>query len=186
MFTNENTGKKFAAKYKYKWQGWLVISLGLLIASSAPPVSLIVGLPLIFFGIYLLRGEGFSPKNLERAQKKADKLQSKIDDATRQLENSSGGRAVVAYRNLESILKSTKLPDYPQQFNDILVKINFDKSSIQSDFIGQLAGPSVLNRSPIEVYKNWIICGQTAFDVDVSTRGEVHVEGNVQIDAKGK
>jgi hypothetical protein len=38
----------------------------------------------------------------------------------------------------------------------------------------------------VEVYKNWIISGQNAFDVDVSTRGEVHVEGNVQVDAKGK
>jgi hypothetical protein len=43
----------------------------------------------------------------------------------------------------------------------------------------------MLNKTPIEIYKNWIISGQTAFDVDVSTRGEVSVEGNIQIDAKG-
>jgi hypothetical protein len=127
-----------------------------------------------------------SPKSIERSQKKADKLQSKIDQATRDLENASGGKAVVAYRNLENILKSTKLPDHADQFNNILSEIKFDKATIQSAHIGTLSGPSILNKTPIEVYKNWIISGQTAFDVDVSTRGEVNVEGNVQIDAKGK
>jgi hypothetical protein len=82
-------------------------------------------------------------------------------------------------------LKSTKLPDHASQFEQILTDIKFDRSTIQSEHIGSLSGPGMLNKTPIEIYKNWIISGQTAFDVDVSTRGEVSVEGNIQIDAKG-
>ena len=92
----------------------------------------------------------------------------------------------MAYRNLESLLKSTKAPDWSQQLDQILTEINFNRSSIQSDHIGTISGPGMLNRVPIEVYKNWIIVGQISYDVDVSTRGEVNVEGNVQIDSKGK
>lgn len=178
--------RPFAAKYKYKWQGWAAIVIGVAWAVSGEIVTIILGVLLLVLGVYLLRGKGQSPKSIERSKKKADKLQSKIDDATRALETASGGKAVVAYRNLENVMKSTKMPDYQAQFQKILADIKFDVTSIQSDHIGTLSGPSVLNKTPIEVYKNWIISGQNAFDVDVSTRGEVNVEGNVQIDAKGK
>lgn len=188
MDINENSSKSrpFAAKYKYKWQGWVAIGLGLSLAVSGEPVSVVIGILLLAAGVYLLRGQGMSPKSIERSQKKAGKLQSKIEEATRRLESSSGGNTVVAYRNLENILKSTKLPDQASQFAKILTEINFDRSTIQSDHIGSISGPGILNRVPIEIYKNWIISGQTAYDVDVSTRGEVHVEGNVAIDNKGK
>ena len=186
----ENNGNQksrpFAAKYKYKWQGWVTIFISASCLSSGEPIAIVLGILLAGFGVYLLRGQGSSPKSIERSQKKADKLKSKIEDATRELSNSSGGRAVVAYRNLQAVLKSTKSPDYLKQFDEILAEIKFDKSSIQSDHIGSISGPGMLNRVPIEVYKNWIISGNTAYDVDVSTRGEVNVEGNVQIDSKGK
>jgi len=188
MDTNENSSKSrpFAAKYKYRWQGWVAVGLGLSAAVSGEPVSVVIGILLLAAGVFLLRGQGMNPKSIERSQKKVDKLQSKIEEATRRLESSSGGNAVVAYRNLENILKSTKSPDYASKFAEILAEIKFDRSSIQSDHIGSISGPGVLNRVPIEIYKNWIISGQTAYDVDVSTRGEVHVEGNVAIDNKGK
>jgi hypothetical protein len=183
---NQNKAKVFAAKYQYKWQGWVCIALGASWLLTGEIVTSILGILLIVLGVYLLRGQGKSAKSLERSQKKADKMQSKIEAATRELQSASGGKAVVAYRNLEALMKSTKLPDHSAQFEKILSDIHFEKSTIQSDHIGSIAGPGVLSRVPIEVYKNWVISGQTAFDVDVSTRGEVHVEGNIQLDAKGK
>lgn len=183
---SQENRRPFAAKYKYKWQGWVALVAGLGWVASGDIVTTIFGVLMLALGVYLLRGQGVSPKSIERSQRKADKLQSKIDQATRDLEHASGGKAVVAYRNLEKIMKATKAPDWTSQFQKILSDINFDASSIQSDHIGTLSGPNALNKTPIEVYKNWIISGQNAFDVDVSTRGEVNVEGNVQIDSKGK
>ena len=144
----ENNGNQksrpFAAKYKYKWQGWVTIFISASCLSSGEPIAIVLGILLAGFGVYLLRGQGSSPKSIERSQKKADKLKSKIEDATRELSNSSGGRAVVAYRNLQAVLKSTKSPDYLKQFDEILAEIKFDKSSIQSDHIGSISGPGML------------------------------------------
>ena len=177
--------RPFASKYKYKWQGWVLILLGLAWLGSGEVALTIVGVVLIVIGIFFIRGTEMSPKAIERSKKRADKLQGKIEEAKNALASSSGGRAVVAYRNLENILKSTKAPDWNQQLDEILASINFDKNSIKSDHIGTIAGHGVLNKTQIEVYKNWIIAGQYAYDVDVSTRGEVNVEGNVTVDAKG-
>jgi hypothetical protein len=38
----------------------------------------------------------------------------------------------------------------------------------------------------IEVFQGWIINGQSAYDIDVSTRGEVFVDGSVQLDAENE
>ena len=183
---NENQKRRFAAKYKSKWRGWLALALGISWTVSGEIFLLILGIPLIVLGIYFLRGQGLSPKSIERSKKKADKLQSKIDSATRDLETAKGGQAVVAYRNLEEVLKSTKMPDYQNTLERILQDIKFDKSKLNSDRIGIISGPGIINRNQVEVFKDWIIYGQSAFDIEPSTRGEVHVEGNIQLDQKGK
>lgn len=182
---HENQKRRFAAKYRSKWQGWLALVFGITSTTNGEIYGPILGIPLVVLGIYLLRGQGLSPKSIERSKKKADKLQSKIDSATRDLETAQGGKAVVAYRNLEEVLKSTKMPDYQNTLEKILQDIKFDRSKLNSDRIGIISGPGVLNRNQVEVFKDWIINGQSAFDVEPSTRGEVHVEGNVQLDQKG-
>lgn len=184
--SNENQKRRFAAKYRSKWQGWIAILFGISWTVSGEVYLLILGVPLIVFGIYLLRGQGLSPKSIERAKKKAEKSQAKIDLATRDLESATGGKAVVAYRNLEKLLKSTKLPDYQERLDQILQQIKFDKSKLHSEHIGTIPGEGIINTTKIEVFKDWIIYGQSAFDVEPSTRGEVHIEGSVQIDQKGK
>lgn len=183
---NENQKRRFAAKYRSKWQGWLALIFGITSTTNGEIYGPILGVPLVVLGIYLLRGQGLSPKSIERSKKKADKLQSKIESATRDLETAQGGRAVVAYRNLEEVLKSTKLPDYQNTLEKILQDIKFDKSKLNSDRIGIISGPGIINRNQVEVFKDWIIYGQSAFDIEPSTRGEVHVEGNIQLDQKGK
>lgn len=181
----QDSPRKFAAKYRSKWQGWVAVAFGTSWLISGEPALMVVGALMIGLGVFFLRGRGTSPRAIERAQKKADKVQSRVDEAVRSLESSSGGRAVVAYRNLEGVMKSTKSPNYQASLTQILQDIDFDKSRLDSVHIGSISGPGILNRVPIEIYKDWIIVGQAAYDVDASTRGEVHVEGNVQIDAKG-
>jgi hypothetical protein len=180
--------RKFAAKYSSKWKGWTVLFLGatflLGFLSNPNPGSILFAITLIPLGVYLLRGEGSNPRGLEKSEQRAKKLQAKIDDAKNTLAAARGGQAVVAYRNLESLLKSTKLPDYSSRLDEILREIDFDRSSITSVEIGSIPRLGFLNKTQIEIYRDWIISGQEAYDVDVSTKGEVHVEGSIQFDAK--
>lgn len=175
--------RKFAAKYSSKWQGWTAISLGVISLGGAP-VSLIWAIPLILLGVYFLRGEGMSPRKVEGAERKALKLQTEIDSAKNSLASASGGRAVVAYRNLERLITSTKVPDSNARLSAILEEISFDKSRIESVSIGTIPRLGFLNKNSIEIYRDWIICGQESFDVDSSTKGEVHIDGSIQINAK--
>jgi hypothetical protein len=183
--SNLEKPRRFAAKYRYRWQGWVAILFGTSWILSGEVVALVLGIPLVFVGIYLLRGQGPSPKSIERSKKNAEILESKIDSATRDLESASGGKAVVAYRNLEKILKSTKLPDYSNRLDQIMKDINFDKSKLDSVHIGTISGFSSTEITHVEVFNDWIISGQKAYDVEPSTKGEVHIEGSVQVDAKG-
>lgn len=234
--------RRFAAKRKHKWFGWFAVATGVVNLFSNtgedPLLWTFVCFVFIGIGVFLLRGPDLSTK----AQNKSREFKSKIDEAAQELANSSGGKTVVAYRNLEELLmpsikleriksrlavqpNSSKSPTnrpeksgnlarlvfpevsfvkgllksssrinkngnleglpqlsnsttYSQQFEDILTEIGFDKSRIQSDHIGSFSG--------IEVYKDWIISDQLAFDVDATTRGEVNVDQHVQIDAKGE
>lgn len=200
MTNNQSSVKtrKFAYKYKFKWLGWAIIFYAIFgfpsLVDSLLDVSTTAGAFFAFFGIvflialgiYFLRGVELSPAQIARAQRKADKLQAEIDRLKKKLSSAAGGQLVVEYRNLENLLNSTKLPNSRERFEEILDEISFDKSKIQSVEIGVIPKISFLNNHPIEIYKDWIIWGQTAYDVDSSTRGEVHVDGSIQIDAKNK
>lgn len=190
--TNDDsqTRRAFSAKYSSKWQGWTAIVFGLVALSGSFEnpnfISILFAVTLIPLGIYFLRGRGMSPRKLQRSEKKAVKIQSKVDEAKNALAAAQGGMAVVAFRNLEKLLKSTKAPDYSSRLEEILIEINFDKSRIKSVSIGSIPKYGLLNRGDIEVYRDWIICGQEAYDVDASTRGEVHVDGSIQYDSKNR
>lgn len=183
--------RKFAAKYQYKWQGWTLIGLGVAglsgTGNATTPVNVAVSLvlTLVFFGlgIFLLRGQGVSPAQEARRKAKADKLQSQIDHATSRLAAAKGGAAVVAFRQLDSLIKSTKAPDAAQRFQAILDSIGFDTKTIESQHIGTLAQGG-WTRQQVEIYKDWIIAGPESFDVDISTRAEVNVDGAITYDAK--
>ena len=180
--------RKFAAKYSSKWQGWTALLFGvsgLFGALSNPnPGGIIFAITLIPLAVYFLRGQGVNPRGVEKSEQKAKKLQGKIDDATNALANARGGQAVVAHRNLESLLKSTKLPDYSARFDEILREIDFDTTRITSVEIGRIPRLGFMSKTQIEIYRDWIIAGQEAYDVDASTKGEVHIDGSIQINAK--
>jgi|694.fasta_scaffold131933_2 hypothetical protein len=184
-----NTGgpgkpRKFAAKYQYKWQGWVAIVLGVSALGSAEIFTGIIGILLIVGGVYLLRGQGTSPAQEAKRKAKADKLQSQIDHATSSLASAKGGAAVVAYRRLESLIKNTKTADAQERFDAILAAIKFDPKSIESKFIGSIPRAGAWKIVNVEIYKDWIISLDESFDVDISTRAEVHVDGTITYDAK--
>lgn len=185
---NSTKSRKFAARYKSTWQGWVAAIFGFsfLSNSSATGAELLAipGIALMIFSVYLFRGQELSPKQIERAKNREDKLQSKINDQANRLANATGGQAVVEYRKLEKIFKSKKIIDNQVKFKEKLNEINFDRSKIESELIGTIPMKLMINNDPIEIYKDWIISGTLAYDVDSSTRGEVHVDGSIQIDAK--
>jgi hypothetical protein len=77
---NRSESRPFASKYKYKWQGWTAVAFGVIWVSSGEIALTILGVLLLAAGIFFLRGTEMSPKAIERSQKKADKLKSKIDE----------------------------------------------------------------------------------------------------------
>ena len=193
-----NTGgsgkpRKFAAKYQYKWQGWTALAFGVVClvgtrnAYTDTDLAIGIVLTILFLplGIYLLRGQGLSPAQEARRKAKAEQLQSEIDNATARLASSTGGATVVAYRQLEALIMSTKLPDAMQRFEVILDSIAFDPKSIESQHIGTIPRAG-WTKIQVEIYKDWIISGPESFDVDISTRAEVHVNGAITYDAKNK
>jgi hypothetical protein len=189
--------KIFAAKYENKGLGWTLLVFGVIcitgtftaanISSGTWIINLIVGLPSAALGVYFIRGQGKSPKRLAKEKSTSDKLENSIQATILSLESAHGGRAFVKYRKLEGLLRETKSPEYLVRFEEILRELKFDKTKVASTRIGVI--PSSRNfmtaGTPIEVFNDWIIYGEQAFDTDSSTRGEVHIEGSIQIDGKG-
>jgi hypothetical protein len=192
MNDKSSSGEKrpFAAKYAYKWQGWLLVFFsvagvsGATQADSVPEAIASGSFAVVFLivGIYLLRGRGVSPKALERQKARAEKLQNDIDSATAVLATATGVTAVLAFRSLEKILK--RVPDPQARLNEILSDIQFDRKTIVSQLLGVVPTPGMFS-PPVEVFKDWIISGQIGFNIDQSTRGEVNLDGSIQVDSKG-
>jgi hypothetical protein len=192
MNDKSSSGEKrpFAAKYAYKWQGWLLVFFsvggvsGATRADSVPEAiaSGSFGAVFLIVGIYLLRGRGVSPKRAARQKDRADRLQKEIEEATAALAGAKGVAAVLAFRRLEKLLN--KVPDSAQRMNQIFTEINFDRKSITSQPLGVVSTSGMFG-STVEVYRDWIISGSLGFDIDSSTRGEVNVDGSIQVDAKG-
>jgi hypothetical protein len=192
MNDKSSSGEKrpFAAKYAYKWQGWLLVFFSVAGVSGATqadtvPEAIASGSFAVVFlivGIYLLRGRGVSPKALERQKARAEKLQNDIDSATALLASATGVAAVLAFRSLEKILK--RVPDPQARLTQILSDIKFDRKLIVSQQLGVVPTPGMFS-PPVEVFKDWIISGQIGFNIDQSTRGEVNLDGSIQVDSKG-
>jgi len=188
-----NTGgngsrRKFASKYSHPLAATLVLLFGVVELSQAgssqtPAVNVAVGLGLAAFAVYLYRGKGISPARQAKLDAKATRKADTIEAAKVRLAEATGGEAVVAYRNLEKVVKSASGKDYQAAFQAILTEIKFDAKRIESQQLGVIPKFGLLG-TPIEIYKDWIISGSEAYDVDSSIKGEVHVDGAITYDAK--
>ena len=125
----------------------------------------------------------FEKRNVEK-QQKAD---AAIASALRHLSGRSGAKAVVAYEELEALVKKTYKVQAHQKLEELLASISFDRAQVESKLIGTLvnleAGVfSTGAKNSIRVFSDWVIAGKTAYDFDVSTRGEVTIDGSVTVD----
>jgi len=186
----------FASKYSHQGWGWTLTVLGVLGIVGGDPSAgaggyIFSGL-MILLGVFLLRGKGLSPAQEAKKQKRDALADENLDKAVSTLQAATGGAALVAYRNLEATLKKLHKAEVPEKLNDILTSINFDRSRLQSTPIGNVRTIKVrtilgdtISGDTVEVFHDWIIYGQVAYDVDATTRGEVHVDGSLGLDAKG-
>jgi hypothetical protein len=132
--------------------------------------------------------EYFGKRNLEK-QRQAD---GAIQAALEPLNDLSGVKAVLAYEHLESLVRKAYKKDAGPKLSDLLQSIGFDKSNVESKFLGTVDGRALapflgfMSSDKVRVYKDWVIAGKIGYDFDVSTRGEVTVDGSIAYDKNNK
>lgn len=175
----------FAARYKYAGWGITLIILGALclpaiVAREDGIGVVLLGVGLIVWGIYLLRGVGAPPTAAERQAMAEAALiaqrQHDYEQAVRQLTSAKEvGRAAtfIAYRDAYAMAQrwypGAEMAIIPQ----ILALAKVDRASLQSHHVGNIV---TITGEYIEVFDDWIIWGRSGYDVDASTRGNVYVD----------
>jgi len=182
------------SKPKHKVQKWgLAIVLFSVLGVITGLTSGILEVAIFYFifaglGLFFM----FSSKPMSffdnRRKNKAEANEKAIDAALAQLETTTGAKAFIAYEKLEAIV-SKKGSTSSRSLSDLLASINFDKSRLDSRFLGSVANPAAsifgnANKRTIRVYQDWVIAGDLGYDFDISTRGNVTVDGSIQFDKK--
>lgn len=136
-------------------------------------------------GFYLWTSQAPSAYFEKRNTEKLRQADSAIQAALTRLDESSGVKAVLAYEYLGGLVRKAHKKDADQKLAELLKSIEFDTSRIESKFIGAVTnlGAGVFsygNGNQIRVYKDWVVAGTIGYDFDVSTRGEVTLDGSIQ------
>jgi hypothetical protein len=120
-------------------------------------------------------------------ERELPEIARQIDIELKRLQTSTGVRAVMSFNNLAKLVAKTN-QNLSVALDELLKSINFDKSRLESKRLGAIPiAPSGDanddNRVKyITIYKDWVIADQFGFDFDVSTRGQVIVEGGITFD----
>jgi hypothetical protein len=175
IFEKTDVRRRFSAKKRHTKWGWFFLVCGIGGIAGG-------GVVLLPLGLYLLRGPVGNSATLEK-NKSPEVVQETCELALAKLEASVGGATLVAYRNLEVTVEKYFKENSEANLSELLLSIKFDRSRLESKFIGQV---ETIFNGRIEVFQGWIINGQSAYDIDVSTRGEVFVDGSVQLDAENE
>ena len=138
-------------------------------------------------GFYLWKSKTPSEYFAKRAIQKQVAEEDAIAAWLRRLEGLSGARAVVAFESLEALVRRRYRAEAEQKLDELLSSVEFDKSRVQSQFIGSVSNASAGifasgASGQIRVFKDWVIAGQSGYDFDISTRGEVNVDGSFSYD----
>ncbi len=113
----------------------------------------------------------------EEARLEAARRQAVRDAADRLLDASGRGVGLVAFRNLEATIKRVYPQAPPEYFDTVLHSIGFDRQAIASPRFGYLN----VTDGHFEIFRDYVIKGQEAYDVEPSTRGQVYVDGAIQV-----
>lgn len=159
--------------------------IGLDVASSLVIVvfyALLAGV-----GFYIWRSKVPSEYFAKKTAQIQEQDEAAIDSALHRLEGLTGARAVVAYESLEALVRKRYKAEANKKLNELLDSIEFDRSRVVSQFIGSVtnAGAGLFvsrTNGQIRVFKDWVIAGQNGYDFDISTRGEVNVDGSFSYD----
>jgi hypothetical protein len=89
-----------------------------------------------------------------------------------------GGAGVVAYRNVVETAKSLFPHEAEAKTAEAVGSIGFDPIVLDSPRYGAVAA---LHGGWVEVFRDWIVFGQEAHDVDSTTRGQVFADGAIQV-----
>lgn len=173
--------------------GFLRDMLGGTTGETDPVVGVLISLGCIALTVYLLRGPDPSSETRRLHQvgprPEVAVASAEVADAAAALQAAMGGAALVAYRNLEATVRQRHPRDAEKQLSAALSSIEFDLRAIDSPVIGYVA---TVDGGYVEVFRDWVVLGQTAHDVEPSTRGDVYMDGSVQVtstavtDAKGR
>ncbi len=129
-----------------------------------------IGLVVLFLVVVLVRAAYAAATD-----QTARVVEAGVEPAAAVLADARGGTAVVAYRNLEkTVRKQHGRQEGPDVLSSTLASINFDRSRLDSPRLGEViakSGPDV------EVYRDWVIRGQEAHDVDPTTSAKVVCSG---------
>lgn len=196
------------SKYKantntQKWgMGIFIFSIaGVLVGISYPFTTgdLASGLLIVFtyllgmgLGFYLwtsnVPSEYFEQRKLEKQRQAEIAIQAALDG----LDEQSGVKAAVAFEYLESLVRKSFKKDAGRKMDEVLASINFDKTRVESKFLGSVDSGALapfvgfISGGKVRVYKDWVIQGKIGYDFDVSTRGEVTVDGSISYDKNNK
>lgn len=145
------------------------------------------------------------------AEQYAQKVQNEVHTGLTTLQTATGGARVVAHRNLYNSISKYYGDQVQEVWNSALASINFDQSLVESELLGDVRSltwvpvsgnelskrfgevPSQLLLQngasellvKVEIFRDWIIYGQEAYDIDSTTRMEVYLEGSKQLGPDG-
>lgn len=148
------------------------------------PGSSLLGLALtLALGLYLWFSSAPSEYFAKRKLEKHNAAESQIASALNKLEGLTGVKTVLAYENLEYLVRKTYKKEASAKFIELLDSVSFDRTRVESKLLGTInnKGSFSLGRDgQVRVYKDWVVAGKIGFDFDISTRGAVTVDGSIQ------
>jgi hypothetical protein len=165
--------------------GVFLLVTGILLGLLSVGSLLIFSFFYILLGLYIFTAKGpQSLLNKHRASK-ADANQKAIEAALGQLEHSSGAQAFIAYEKLKTLVVKKNYTG-TKSIDELLESINFESSRVESRFIGSLTNPAAsafgsASSRKINIYQDWVVAGDLGYDFDISTRGQVNLDGSIQI-----
>lgn len=141
-------------------------------------------------GLFLLLDERPHMFFDKMKQKRDAETERRIQAALANLRDATGARAVIALEELETLVKKANKADFGARMQALLNGIGFDQSRVDSKLLGTLTNRQAVfsfgNGRLIRVYKDWVIAGNVGYDFDISTRGQVSVDGSIQYGAKNQ
>ena len=190
---------KFAAKHANVTAAVVLLVIGILVMLGIPGAiaslargtgvagaivglifCLVVGGGLAAWAIYFFRGKGENPAvAAQRAQVQLAAEQYFHQTVEYLARVNTGAAGLVALRNVDDAANRAFGAAGPQISADAVAAIGVDRASFSSERIGNLAvrGAGVW----LEIFRDWVILGQEAHDVDEHTRISVFLDGSIQV-----